>query len=222
MDAAAFAGRVMKDCYDGCREKQRHRRVRRVCSSSIAMPRGAKGIIGRSIKLHVNCVLPEALFKDPPAKEDCPICFLPMPKKLICCVSLPPATRSSVPINDFADEYVELAKEAMDGYYQCCGKSICRGCEHSFAQSGNGSKCPFYNFDQAGKTDEEKVEEIMKRVEANDAASNYLLANSYYHQGLNGIQQDLQRQLNYSLRQQNLVAVRHIITWVTFIMKGEI
>ena len=26
----------------------------------------------------------EALFKDPPPKEDCPICFLPMPINLIC------------------------------------------------------------------------------------------------------------------------------------------
>ena len=43
----------------------------------------------------------EALFKDPPAKEDCPICFLPMPGRLICCISLPPATISSVPIYDF-------------------------------------------------------------------------------------------------------------------------
>ena len=34
----------------------------------------------------------EALFKDPPAKEDCPICFLPMPVKLIYCASLPPAS----------------------------------------------------------------------------------------------------------------------------------
>ena len=30
----------------------------------------------------------EALFKDPPAKEDCPICFLPMPVNLISCASL--------------------------------------------------------------------------------------------------------------------------------------
>jgi len=30
----------------------------------------------------------EALFKDPPAKEDCPICFLPMPVELISTVSL--------------------------------------------------------------------------------------------------------------------------------------
>ena len=33
----------------------------------------------------------KVLFKDPPAKEDCPICFLPMPENLINCVSLPPA-----------------------------------------------------------------------------------------------------------------------------------
>ena len=44
----------------------------------------------------------EALFKDPPAKEDCPICFLPMPVRMISCVSLPSATLSSVPIYDFA------------------------------------------------------------------------------------------------------------------------
>ena len=31
----------------------------------------------------------EVLFKDPPPKEECPICFLPMPSKIICCVSLP-------------------------------------------------------------------------------------------------------------------------------------
>jgi hypothetical protein len=44
----------------------------------------------------------EALFKDPPAKEDCPICFLPMPYQLISCMTLPPATFTSVPIYDYA------------------------------------------------------------------------------------------------------------------------
>jgi TPR repeat protein len=55
-------------------------------------------------------------------------------------------------------------------------------------QSGN-YKCPFCNSDRAGKTDEEDVEEIMKRVAANDAASIYLLANDYYN-GRVGLQQD--------------------------------
>ena len=131
----------------------------------------------------------ETLFKDPPPKEDCPICFLPMPAHLICCVSLPPATISSLPINDFAQANEELATEPMEKYYSCCGKSICRGCLHSFFESGNTERCAFCNSDQSSKTLEERVEEMMKRVGANDATSICMLADSYYH-GLNGFQQD--------------------------------
>ena len=133
----------------------------------------------------------EALFKDPPPKEECPICFLPMPITIISCSSLPPATITSVPIYDFATANEELASKAMKQYYTCCGKRICRGCMHSFSESGNDDKCPFCNSDR-DKTDEEKVEEMMKRVEANDAASIFLLANSYEN-GLNGVQQDQTR-----------------------------
>jgi len=56
----------------------------------------------------------EALFKDPPAKEDCPICFLPMPIKFISCMSLPPVTISSVPDHDFAIANEGLAKKYME------------------------------------------------------------------------------------------------------------
>ena len=58
----------------------------------------------------------EALFKDPPAKEDCPICFLPMPFRLICCVSLPPATILSVPIYDYAMAHEMLTTETALEY----------------------------------------------------------------------------------------------------------
>ena len=129
-----------------------------------------------------------ALFKDPPPKEDCPICFLPMPARLLSCVSLPNATRSSVPIHDYAIANEELARMDMEGYYPCCGKSICRGCIHSFRESGNDHKCPFCNSDRF-KTEEEDNEDLMKRMESNDAGAIYLLANLYYR-GLNGIQQD--------------------------------
>ena len=144
----------------------------------------------------------EALFKDPPPKEDCPICFLPMPVKLICCVSLPPATLLSVPIYDFAKANEELATEGTDGYYPCCGKSICRGCVHSCSQSGN-HKCPFCNSDRYNKTDEEDVEEIMKRVEANGAASICVLAN-FYHLGRGGLQQDYARAIELYARAAEL------------------
>jgi TPR repeat protein len=51
--------------------------------------------------------------------------------------------------------------------------------------------CPFCNSDQDDKTDEERVVELMKRVEANDAASIYLLGNHYYHgHGQLGLLQD--------------------------------
>jgi hypothetical protein len=50
-----------------------------------------------------------------------------MPDKMICCISLPPATRLSVPIYDFAEANLELAREAMEESYTCCGKRICGG-----------------------------------------------------------------------------------------------
>jgi TPR repeat protein len=104
-------------------------------------------------------------------------------------MSLPPASILSVPIYDFAIANEELADEGLAQYYQCCGKSICRGCLYSLCVSGNEEKCPFCNSDRGNKTAEELVEEVRKRVEANDAASISMLANSY-DDGLNGIQQD--------------------------------
>jgi tetratricopeptide (TPR) repeat protein len=130
----------------------------------------------------------EALFKDPPPKEDCPICFLPMPNKLICCASLPPATLSSVPIYDFAVANEELANKQMETYCPCCGKSICRGCVHSFHMSEN-DKCPFCNYDHLKSSQEEKDEEIMKRVEANDPNAICVLAYQY-DKGLGAFQQN--------------------------------
>ena len=142
----------------------------------------------KQCKLRAAELRDEALFKDPPPKEECPICFLPMPKLLISCVSLPDATISSVPISDFAIAHVELADKDMEQYFVCCGKSLCKGCDYSFAQSEINNKCPFCNSERY-KTAQEHVEEIRRRVEANDPASICLLA-GIYHQGFHGIQQD--------------------------------
>ena len=127
----------------------------------------------------------EALFKDPPAKEDCPICFLPIPKKMICCISLPPATTSSVPIYDFAIAHKEIANENRETYFTCCGKSICEGCLYSCHKSEIDNRCPFCNVDRGSS----KTEMVMKRVEANDPASIFILGDHYY-KGVAGIQQD--------------------------------
>jgi tetratricopeptide (TPR) repeat protein len=111
-----------------------------------------------------------------------------MPINLIYCATLPPATISSVPIKDYAIANEELANENMEKYYPCCGKNICRGCLYSFRESANIGKCPFCNAD-CNRTREDQVEDLMKRVEANDATSICLLAYCCY-KGLNGVQQD--------------------------------
>jgi hypothetical protein len=142
----------------------------------------------KDCKLRVAELRDEALFKDPPPKEECPICFLPMPGKIMSCATFPPATISSAPIYDFAIANEALKDHVMEEYHPCCGKSICKGCAYSSYISGN-IKCPFCNCDRSIKTVEDQVEEIMKRAEANDAASIFLLAN-YYHQGIGGLQHD--------------------------------
>ena len=160
-------------------------------------PKHKKPCKQRAAKLH-----DEALFKDSPAKEDCPICFIPMPVNLLCCVSLPDATISSVPINDFANANERFENKDMQVYYSCCGKSICKGCVYSFIHSGN-DKCPFCNSDRGTKTEEERVEELMKRVEAQDAASICMLA-GYYLQGTRGFQQDYTKAMELYARAADL------------------
>ena len=74
--------------------------------SSTVMQR-VRGIIGRSIKKTVNDkrraaeIHDEALFKDPPAKEEA------MPLILICCASLPSATISFADANEANEELAD-------------------------------------------------------------------------------------------------------------------
>ena len=134
----------------------------------------------------------EALFRDPPPKEDCPICFLPMPERLFSCASLPPATRLSVPIYDFAEVY---ENEAMTEYYVCCGKRpfVKDACTPSVR----------LDSDRSSKTIEDKVEDNLKRVEANDAASICLLAHDY-NLGRAGFQQDKTKAMELYVRAADL------------------
>jgi hypothetical protein len=175
----------------------------------------------KECKLRAAELRDEALFMDPPPKEDCPICFLPMTRKIISCISLSPATISSVPIYDYAEANEEFATKQMKDYYPCCGKSICAGCEDSFNKTGNDKKCPFCNSERY-ETDEQHAVEIRRRMEKNDPTSTCLLAHSYHH-GLNGLQQDHAKSIDlYTRGPQILVIVRRIVNWPAFIVKGEI
>jgi len=158
----------------------------------------------KSCKQRAAKLRDEALFQvPPPAKEDCPICFIPMPLRLFSCATLPDATRLSVPIYDFAIANEELAGEDMELYYPCCGKEICKGCVHSFSKTDNDDKCPYCNSDRVNKTDNEDVEEAIKRVEANDPVAMCILA-TFYRAGEGGLQQDEERAMELFTRAADL------------------
>jgi TPR repeat protein len=64
-------------------------------------------------------------------------------------------------------------------------------------------KCPFCNSDRSSKTIEDKVEDNLKRVEANDAASICLLAHDY-NLGRAGFQQDKTKAMELYVRAADL------------------
>ena len=68
----------------------------------------------------------EDLFKQPPPKDDCPICFLRFPL-------------------NFHDKDGILYKAAV--WYPCCGKEVCLGCvsahDESIEKEGGKHSCPF-------------------------------------------------------------------------------
>ena len=86
----------------------------------------------------------EILFKQPESSHlgDCPICCLPLP--------------------------IDIKKSSM---YSCCGKHMCTGCSYANLkrerEEGLQRKCPFCRT-PLPKSEEEFIEQLLKRVEAND------------------------------------------------------
>ena len=103
---------------------------------------------------------------------------------------------------DFALAHEHLAKVDMEQFYSCCGKTICGGCIHSFRKSGIVN-CPYCNKEIISTTDEERVEELMKRVDVNDACSIYLLSN-HYREGQLGLLQDQEKAMELYARAADL------------------
>lgn len=116
----------------------------------------------------------EELFKQPPPREDCPICFLLVP-----------------------------LRSTGYKYYACCGEIICSGCSYAPVYDNQGNKvankkCPFCrtpylkSTDDHGVTNEEALERLKKRVEKDDPMAIYTLG-WYYSQGLKGFPQDYKK-----------------------------
>jgi hypothetical protein len=125
-------------------------------------PQHKKECKKRAAELH-----DEALFKDPPSREDCPICFLPLPV-------------------DAAETLFKV----------CCGKTICIGCIHVMTVEDikKGKKkeeidiCAFCRTLRPS-SDEEYIERLAKLMDNGNAGAFYQLA-GHYASGSSGMPQN--------------------------------
>ena len=102
----------------------------------------------------------EALFKEPPPREECPICLLPLPLD---------------------------SAEAM--FESCCGKIICFGCIHAMIIKEASGK-PLCAFCREPKpTSEEEIKRTKKLMNNGNADAFNMLA-GYYRRGDHGIPLD--------------------------------
>jgi len=96
-------------------------------------------------------------------KEDCPICFLPIP-----------------------------IGERRATYYSCCGKMMCNGCAFNFTKATKKETraCPFCRGCRATECSEKmEIERLQRRAERNDASTISKLVTAL-HGGENGTQMD--------------------------------
>ena len=79
----------------------------------------------------------EALFKDPPPREECPICLLPMPIH--------------------ADQSV---------FKSCCGKTICNGCICAMKMSEGKDLCAFCRMPPPSSAEEsiKRLKNLMEKI----------------------------------------------------------
>ena len=107
-----------------------NREVKQLEASNDVTPKGAP-----------LCVSDEDLFKQPPPRDECPICFLILP-----------------------------LDRSMIRYKSCCGKMICSGCTHAADEADSRRLCPFCRAPPY-TSDSEHIERLKKRMEAGDAAA---------------------------------------------------
>jgi hypothetical protein len=92
----------------------------------------------------------EALFRQPPKGDDCPICFLLLP-----------------------------SMGSGQNFNACCGKTVCIGCNYEHNLQGSGSpSCPFCRA--AKPTGKEYVKRLEKRADANDSVAISQLGSLYF------------------------------------------
>ena len=118
----------------------------------------------KECRKHVKELHDEELFKQPPLKEDCPICYLRLP-----------------------------TLKTGYTYQSCCGKIICSGCTYAPVYDNQGNevdnhKCPYCRT-LWPSSHKEGAERLKKRAEAGDPVAIYNTG-IYYRDGTYGYPQN--------------------------------
>ena len=136
--------KMVKYCNAACKKKHRSKH-KKACERRVA-------------ELH-----DEALFKEHPPRDECPICFLPLP-----------------------------LEEGQVTLQACCGKVVCAGCIYAMIEEAHGrgklDLCAFCR-EPNQTSDEVEIQRIKRLMEANNADAFHQLA-GYYESGIMGMPQD--------------------------------
>jgi len=122
--------KMVKYCNAACKKKHRTKH-KKACDRRVA-------------ELH-----DEALFKDHPPREECPICMLPMP-----------------------------FDSSQSTFQVCCGKIICSGCIYAMKMSEGKDLCAFCRIPPS-TSNEETINRIKKLMDNDNAYAYLCLAFSY-------------------------------------------
>jgi len=127
----------------------------------------------------------EKLFADPPPKEDCPICMLPIP---------------------YASGLCDVRKT----YMPCCGKMFCLGCmiaANGEMRKGNMKRlCAFCRL-PLYTSDEECLKRVKERTKLNDPDAFHELG-ATYHNGIRGLPKDMSKAIELWKQAAELGSVR--------------
>ena len=127
---ACTACKLVKYCNASC-QRAHWRKHKKECKKRVA-------------ELH-----DEALFKQPPPRDECDICMLTL----------------------------SLRNEEQQ-YQACCGKVLCDGCIHAAYRADNRRLCPFCRAPPS-TSEGEYLKRMQKRAKGNDANSIYQLGQHY-------------------------------------------
>ena len=138
---------LVKYCNAACKKKHRSKH-KKACEKRVA-------------ELHYE----HELFKEHPPREECPICFLPLPRDI-----------------------------HQSSFKSCCGKVICNGCIYAMNEARGRGKinlCAFCRTPMA-TSDADETKRIKEIAESGNAIAIYNIG-MYYHKGQFGFPQDMSK-----------------------------